>query len=69
MGKNGQPLKEDGFWGENTAYAVQSVGKSAFEYNPLTMNGYPGVWRHSSIRSDKFDISPQPNMIQMINSL
>jgi hypothetical protein len=69
VGKNGQPLKEDGFWGENTAYAVQSVGKSAFEYNPLTMNGYPGVWSHSSIRSDKFDISPQPNMIQMINSL
>ena len=69
VGKNGLPLTEDGYWGENTAYAVQSVGMSAFEYNPLTRTGYPGVWSHGSICQDKTDISPQPNMVQMIMSL
>jgi len=69
VGKNGKRLTEDGLWGANSAYAVQSVGKNAFEYNPLTRTGYPGVWSHGSIRQGKTDISPQPNMIQMIMSL
>ena len=69
VGKDGTPLEEDGYWGENTAWAVQSVGRTAFEANPLTLNGYPGIWSHTSIRNDKSDISPQPNMIQMLKSL
>jgi len=69
VGKNGRQLTEDGIWGENSAWAVQSVGKSAFEYNPLTLNGYPGLWSHGSIRRDKTDVSPQPNLISMIKSL
>jgi hypothetical protein len=69
VGKNGKPLIEDGMWGENSAFAVQSIGKNAFEYNSLTMNGYPGIWSHSSIRSDKDDASPQPNLISMLKSL
>lgn len=70
VGKNGLPLGEDGSWGPNTAWAVQSVGKSAFEFNPLTLNGYPGVWSHTSIRqNDKNDVCPQPNLIAMLKSL
>jgi hypothetical protein len=69
VGKNGKPLSEDGSWGENTAYAIQSIGKTAFEYNPLTMNGYPGIWTHTNIRTDKTDMSPQPNLIAMLKSL
>lgn len=69
VGKNGQYLTEDGLWGANTAYAVQSVGQSAFEYNPLTKTGYPGIWTHTNIRTDKTDCSPQPNLISMINTL
>lgn len=69
VGKNGNPLIEDGIWGENSAYAVQSIGRSAFEFNPLTLNGYPGVWSHTSIRNDKQDISPQPKLIEMLLSL
>ena len=69
IGKDGLPLDEDGVWGENTAYAVQSIGKNAFEFNPLTLTGYPGIWSHSSIRSGKVDISPQPSIYQMIKSL
>lgn len=68
VGKNGKPLVEDGRWGENSAYAVQSIGRSAFEFNPLTLNGYPGVWSHSNIRLDKNDISPQPNLIEILKS-
>lgn len=69
VGINGKPLDEDGFWGENSAWAVQSIGKSAFEFNPLTMNGYPGIWTHTNIRLDKSDCSPQPNLISMLKTL
>lgn len=70
VGMNGKPLDEDGGWGQNTAWAVQSIGKSAFEFNPLTLNGYPGIWTHTNIRPDgKSDCSPQPNLIQMLKSL
>jgi hypothetical protein len=69
VGKNGKHLSEDGSWGENSAYAVQSIGRSAFEFNPLTLTGYPGVWTHSNIRTDKSDCSPQPNLITMLMSL
>lgn len=69
VGKNGNPLKEDGMWGENTAWAVQSIGKDAFEYNAATMKGHPGIWSHSNIRSDKSDTSPQPALKSMLLSL
>jgi hypothetical protein len=69
VGKNSKPLVADGIWGNNTAWALQSIGKSAFEYNTLTLNGYPGIWSHGNIRQDKFDISPQPNLIAMLKSL
>lgn len=69
IGKNGLPLVEDGVWGQNTSFGIQSIGKSAFEFNPLTYNGYPGVWSHSNINVEKSDISPQPNLISMITSL
>lgn len=70
VGKNAKPLIEDGFWGENSAYAVHSIGRSGFEFNPLTLNGYPGIWTHTNIRIDgKSDCSPQPNLIQMLKSL
>ena len=70
VGKDGTTLSEDGIWGENSAYAVQSIGRSAFEFNPLTLDGFPGIWTHTNIRpSGKSDVSPQPNLIQMIKSL
>ena len=69
VGRNGKSLGEDGVWGNNTAWAVQSIGKSAFEFNPLTTVGYPGIWSHSNVRSDKYDLSPQPKLIAMLKSL
>lgn len=69
VGKNGKRLVEDGLWGSNTAWAVNSVGISAFEFNPATLTGHPGIWTHANIRKDKTDCSPQPNLISMLNSL
>lgn len=69
VGKNGKPLVEDGAWGENSAFAVQSISKNAFDYNPLTMNGYPGIFTHANCRPDKSDCSPQPNLIAMLKTL
>ena len=31
--------------------------------------GTPGIYTHNSYRRDKTDISPQPNMINMLRSL
>ena len=69
VGKNGNPLIEDGAWGENTAWAIQSIGKSAFEFNTSTLKGHPGVWSHSNIRNSKSDCSPQPTLKNMLLSL
>ena len=33
------------------------------------LEGKPGIWTHTNVRSDKFDLSPQPELIEMINSL
>jgi len=31
--------------------------------------GKPGIYTHNSYRTDKSDIHPQPEMIQMLNTL
>jgi len=69
VGLNGKPLIEDGDLGANSQWALSCVGETAFEYNPLTMTGYPGIWLHSSIRKDKFDLPPQPNLVALLKSL
>lgn len=44
-------------------------GASGFEINQAALKGLPGVWSHTNMRSDKFDISPQPAIIEMLLSL
>src|SRR5688572_26864891 len=41
----------------------------AFLYNTSAMRGNPGVWTHTNVRKDKFDCSPQDNLIAMLRSL
>lgn len=41
----------------------------AFELNQKALAGAPGLWSHTSYRLDKRDVSPQPNLIEMILSL
>lgn len=42
---------------------------NSFDVNLAATTGQPGLWVHTSVRSDKFDLSPMPEMINMIKSL
>lgn len=45
-------------------------GANAFEYQTSAVAGRPGLWTHTNYRkSDKWDCSPQPKLIDMILSL
>lgn len=47
-----------------------SFSKKWFEFNPKgPFNGKPGIWSHSSVRKDKFDCFPQPELLAMLNEL
>lgn len=40
-----------------------------FEINERALSGQPGIYTHSSFRSDKADIHPQPNLIAALKNL
>lgn len=42
---------------------------SPFGLNTKALQGMPGLWTHTSVRKDKFDCSPQLELIEMIKSL
>jgi N-acetyl-anhydromuramyl-L-alanine amidase AmpD len=46
-----------------------SFDTSWFEYNPEVRKNLPGIWTHTNVRTDKHDCFPQPELIQMLNSL
>lgn len=52
-------------WGIPVAYK----GDRIFDICPEAIRGESGIWSHSSVRSDKFDCFPQPELIQMLKSL
>lgn len=64
----GMKINEDGIEGRKTIEAKNKVGESAFGIKQDALDGYPGIWSHSSVRKDIFDISPQPNMINLLKS-
>jgi N-acetylmuramoyl-L-alanine amidase len=43
-----------------------SQGASALELNQGALKGVPGIWSHSNVRKDKFDVFPQPQLIELI---
>jgi len=69
VGVDARPLAEDGRDGKNTDFARLAVGRSCFEFNPLAFNGTPGLWTHTSVRHDKSDCSPQPQLLELIRGL
>jgi len=69
VGEDGEALVEDGIVGRNTSWVLDSLNKNAFEYNALCIKGYKGLWTHTNVRNDKYDCSPQPQLIEVINSL
>ncbi|MES2131493.1 MAG: N-acetylmuramoyl-L-alanine amidase [Bacteroidota bacterium] len=44
-------------------------GADAFLVNKDALAGKPGLWTHASVRKDKFDCSPQDNLMAMLKSL
>jgi hypothetical protein len=47
----------------------QGKGADAFLLNQDALAGKPGVWTHTNVRKDKFDCSPQENLMAMLKSL
>lgn len=41
----------------------------AFEINADALNGKPGLWSHTNVRKDKFDVHPQPELTTLLKSL
>jgi len=49
---------------------IKDKGVDAFEYNADAFYGkVKGMWTHANVRKDKFDLLPQPNLIDMLLSL
>lgn len=45
-------------------------GHDAFDlFNPKLVERTPGIWNHTNVRKDKFDMFPQPELIDMLVSL
>ena len=42
---------------------------AGFELNNDALNGKPGKWSHTSVRKDKFDVHPQPELEVMLKTL
>lgn len=50
--------------------AIKDKGAAvAFEINHIARTGSPGVWSHSNFIAGKFDMTPQPALIEMLLSL
>ena len=47
----------------------QPWSAKSFEVNEDALSGESGVWTHVNYRKDKTDCHPQPELIQMLNSL
>lgn len=43
--------------------------ENMFEVSAEALLGEPGIWSHTSVRPDKFDIMPQPEFIKMLKEL
>ena len=49
---------------------IKKNGIKAFDYNEDALKGkIKGMWTHTNVRKDKFDLFPQPNLIDMLLSL
>lgn len=76
VGRYGEPLRVDGDLGTKTRWAIDSVGKDAFEYNTQAVDGDEGVWSHTNVRDkridglgQKYDCFPQKELKEVILSL
>lgn len=56
---------------QNPAISLSTPLKTVegFELNKNAQAGIPGLYSHTNVRSDKFDMSPQPKLIEMLKTL
>lgn len=57
------------FLGDKWNIPVKYKGDRIFDICPEALQGEPGVWTHTSVRPDKFDCFPQPELITMLSAL
>lgn len=48
---------------------LDNITKDWFEINQDALDGKPGLYTHIHVRKDKIDCAPQPELIDMLNSL
>lgn len=46
-----------------------TMGQNMMDYNAAATKGVPGLWSHSNARTDKFDVYPHPQLIELIKNL
>lgn len=66
---NLKSLKEDGVMGNSTRSAMEKALNMPFDKQHAAMMGQEGIWTHTNYRTDKSDMSPQPQLIDMLRSL
>jgi N-acetyl-anhydromuramyl-L-alanine amidase AmpD len=57
------------FLGQRWNIPVAYKGDRIFDICPEALRGEPGLYTHTSVRPDKTDCFPQPELIQMLRSL
>ena len=57
------------YWSENYGIPLSYSEEDMWDVSTSALSGEPGLYTHNSVRKDKIDIFPQPEMIQMLKSL
>jgi len=54
----------------NKRYGIPlDYNEDMFDVSEKALSGQPGIWSHTSVRTDKSDIHPQPELIEMLKNL
>lgn len=57
------------YWRDSYGIDIEYKGDRMFDVCKEALQGENGVWSHTSYRSDKFDLHPQPELIAMLKTL
>lgn len=56
------------YWGDYYMIPLD-YRETMWDISQQALNGEAGIWSHTSFRSDKSDVHPQPELIEMLKSL
>ena len=57
------------YWGELYGIPLSYDHDNMWDVSTDALSGKPGIYTHNSVRRDKIDIFPQPEMIQMLKNI